>query len=103
MSKIAKFAATLGFVVATAGIAQAMPASVPSNHAASLVTEASFGCGRNMHPNKFGRCVPNGPVIIDRHAPLVRPMIRPVPLVARPVCPRGTRLSPNGRRCISRF
>ncbi len=99
MSKIAKFAAAFGFVIATAGIAQAMPASVPAHQGLSMATEAAFGCGRGMHPNNFGRCVPNGPAVIVRPAPVFRPAI----VVRRPVCPRGMRLAPNGRRCIARF
>jgi hypothetical protein len=92
MSKIAKFIAALGFVVATAGVAQATPAAAPLNHDSTLVTQAAFGCGPGFRPvGPFHRCVP-----IHRE-PMVAVPARPRVVVREPACPSGMHLNSWGR------
>lgn len=84
MLRIVKFAAAVGFIVAAAGAAQAMPAAVPMTKGSMVVNEIAFGCGPGQTRNRFGRCEYR----------------RPAPVFRRPVCPRGMHLGPNGRRCV---
>ena len=59
--------ATVAFAGAIALAASSMGASAAPaapdlgmSGGAGNIVEAAFGCGRGFHPNRWGRCVPNG-------------------------------------------
>ena len=54
---------------------------------------AAQGCGPGFHRNEFGRCRPNGPVVVAPGAPVV---VAPAPVV----CGAGYRWHPRFRRCV---
>jgi hypothetical protein len=54
---------------------------------------AEGGCGPGFHRNEFGRCRPNGPVVVAPAAPVV---VAPAPVV----CGAGYRWHPRFRRCV---
>jgi hypothetical protein len=73
--------------------AQTFPiSSLDSRLGASEVTLVAGGCGIGFHRGPYGRCRPNGPVIVAPAAPVV---------VAPPVvCGVGFRWHPRFRRCV---
>jgi hypothetical protein len=90
MSRLAALAVAAG--VELAGFAtpsRAMPVTAPD--ASGLITTVAGGCGPGLHPDPWGRCVPNrfgGPAYAS---PAYSPAFR------RP-CPPGLPLGPYGRR-----
>jgi hypothetical protein len=60
---------------------------------------AEGGCGPGFHRNEFGRCRPNGPVVVAPAAPVVVAPAAPV-VVAPVVCGAGYRWHPRFRRCV---
>jgi hypothetical protein len=74
-------AALLGVVPPDA--AQSAPAAwLPRPFPKSDVLLVAQGCGPGLHRDRYGYCVPNGPVVLP------------------PACPPGYRLGPYGRRCV---
>ena len=62
---------------------------------------AEGGCGPGFHRNEFGRCRPNGPVVVAPGAPVVVAPAAPVVVVPAPVvCGAGYRWHPRFRRCV---
>ncbi|WP_413992018.1 hypothetical protein ACMDCR_07995 [Labrys okinawensis] len=99
MFRNAKLAAAFGFAIATAGIAQAMPTTVPQHDESSMTTEAAFGCPNGTHPDHYGRCKRNNDTVVHQ-GPRFTPI---VPAARRLVCPPRMRLDPSGHRCVLRF
>ncbi len=90
MLRIVKFAGALGFIVAMAGAAEAMPATAPMTKGTMVASQIAFGCGPGLERNRFGRCE-------IRRADRWR---RPALSYRRLACPRGTHPAPSGRRCV---
>jgi len=62
---------------------------------------AEGGCGPGFHRNEFGRCRPNGPVVVAPGAPVVVAPAAPVVVAPAPVvCGAGFRWHPHLRRCV---
>jgi len=62
---------------------------------------AAGGCGPGFHRNEFGRCRPNGPVVVVPGAPVVVAPGAPVVVAPAPVvCGVGYRWHPRFRRCV---
>jgi hypothetical protein len=62
---------------------------------------AEGGCGPGFHRNEFGRCRPNGPVVVVPGAPVVVAPAAPVVVAPAPVvCGAGYRWHPRFRRCV---
>ena len=69
MSRLKNYAAAailaLSGTVVTATASSAMPiVSVAQPAAPALVEHVRWGCGIGWHPNRWGRCVPNGVVVV---------------------------------------
>ncbi len=71
MQKFPLIAAAAGAIVAASALgANAMPAAPVSSD--MPIVHVAGGCGPGMHPNPWGRCVPNGwgvrrgPVVVVR-------------------------------------
>ncbi|CAN7148960.1 GCG_CRPN prefix-to-repeats domain-containing protein [Mesorhizobium sp. LjRoot246] len=67
MSRLKNYAAAailaVSGTVVTATASNAMPI-VSVAQPATLVENVRWGCGIGWHPNRWGRCVPNGVVIV---------------------------------------
>ena len=62
---------------------------------------AEGGCGPGFHRNEFGRCRPNGPVVVAPGAPVVVAPAAPVVVAPAPiVCGAGYRWHPRFRRRV---
>lgn len=83
------------YLMASIGASSAMTGIL--KHDGGPATPVAFGCGRDMHPNPMGRCVPNR--VEYRRPPVVMVPVRPV--MREAVCPRGTHPSRGGHRCVA--
>ncbi|MBZ9887956.1 hypothetical protein LB559_08395 [Mesorhizobium sp. BR1-1-3] len=67
MSRLKNYAAAailaVSGTVVTASASSAMPI-VSVAQPAALVEHVRWGCGIGWHPNRWGRCVPNGVVVV---------------------------------------
>ena len=82
--------------------AQTFPiSSLDSRLGASEVTLVAGGCGIGFHRGPYGRCRPNGPVIVAPVAPVVvAPPVAPLVVAPPVVCGVGFRWHPRFRRCV---
>jgi len=62
---------------------------------------AEGGCGAGFHRNEFGRCRPNGAVVVAPGPAVVVAPAAPVVVAPAPVvCGAGYRWHPRYRRCV---
>jgi hypothetical protein len=82
--KILVAAAFLASLIAGSSFANAMPLAPAGQAAGGDVIQVAGGCGPGFHPDRYGRCRPNGGVVVVPGAVVVE---RPVVVERR--CPPG--------------